>query len=135
MRKTSQRHFLITTTLTPIVFDRKSGGRVSADASKRWDAGSRKTVTRTSRPTADDLVITVDYDPLTHQAEARRLAKLVAIAEGSVSVQDLTVDDVPFGEPQVYPEALLIDVNFPEADNNSSDPGDFSLTFSTDVPA
>lgn len=129
--KAAQRQFLCTVNGISSPFAGKTGGEVTADATKVWDGGATKAEVIAAPPEVGDLTLTRPYDPERDQPILDRLVSLVGQWRTTVSVQPLGSDmRVARGvKPRVYPEALLIGVREPELDAESGDKADYELTF------
>lgn len=129
--KAAQRQFLWTVNGIANTFAQKTGGEVTADATKVWDGGATKAEVIAAPPEVGDLTLTRPYDPERDQPILDRLIGLVGQWRTTVSGQPLGSDmRVARGvKPRVYPEALLIGVREPEHDAESGDKADYELTF------
>lgn len=129
--KASQRQFLWTINGISSPFAQKTGGEVTADATKVWDGGATKAEVIAAPPEVGDLTLTRPYDPERDQPVLDRLIPLVGQWRTTISGQPLGSDmRVARGvKPRVYPEALLIGVREPESDAESGDKADYELTF------
>lgn len=108
----------------------KSGGGVTAEASKVFDGGKLVPAVITAPPEVDDVTCTRPYDPLRDQPVIQRLKKLVGQFRTTITVQpaesDLTASRVP---PDVYPDAVLVGLTPPEVDAGSGDGATYELVF------
>lgn len=128
--KAAQRQFLVTVDGIAGTFAGRSGGEVTADATKVWDGGETKPEVIAAPAEVGDLTLTRPYDPLRDQEILTRLVALVGQWRTTVSSQPLEANMVASRvEPRVYPNALLIGVREPESDASSGDAADYELTF------
>jgi hypothetical protein len=128
--KAAQRQFLVTVDGITTPFAQKSGGEVTADATKVWDGGSTKPDVIAAPAEVGDLTLTRPYDPLRDQEVLNRLILLVGQWRTTISIQPAESNLVAAHvKARVYPEALLIGVREPEVDASSGDAADYELTF------
>ena len=108
----------------------KSGGGITAAATKVWDGGKRTPSIITAPAEVDDVTITRPYDPLRDQPIIQRLKPLVGLWRTTITVQpaetDLTAARV---KPDVYPDAVLVGMTPPESDASSGDAATYELVF------
>jgi hypothetical protein len=130
MGKASARQALVKVDGIDGLFATKTGGTVSAEATKVYDGGSLKPDVITNPPTAEDVEVTRPFDPEAHQDIITQLLQLVGSWETTVSVTPTTADMVAVATPRVYSNARLIAVVEPEVDASSGDAQTWGLTFS-----
>jgi hypothetical protein len=128
--KAAQRQFLVTVDGIATPFAQKSGGEVTADATKVWDGGSTKPDVIAAPAEVGDLTLTRPYDPLRDQEVLNHLIGVVGQWRTTISIQPAESNLVAARvKARVYPEALLIGVREPEVDASSGDAADYELTF------
>lgn len=129
--KSSQRQFLWTVNGISGPFAQKTGGEVTADATKVRDGGALKAEVIAAPPEVGDITLTRPYDPERDQPILDRLIAMVGQFRTTVSGQplDSSMRVVRGVKPRVYPDALLTGVREPESDSESGDKADYELTF------
>lgn len=128
----SQQHQLVSVGGFPGYFATKEGGDVESEASKVWDGGSLRPETTTAPAETGNITVSKPYRPATHGPLLRRLSKQVGVFRTTVSIFDTDPQLGPIGQPNVYADAVLVRLAWPEYDASSSDPGMFELEFSVD---
>ena len=86
----------------------KTGGDVSADVTPVWDGGSQHPEQLASPPSADNVTVSRPVDDQRELAEMKRIKKLVGELRATLTVQPTNGRLFAIGEPEVYPEALLV---------------------------
>lgn len=129
MAKSAQRQFLVKVAGIDGYFATKSGGNVSADTTKVYDGGDPTPYVLAAPAEAENITVSRPYDPLRDADLMRRLRQRVGRATFTVSVTPTDRDLVVVGRPVVYPDALLVAVNEPDADAGSGDAATFELEF------
>lgn len=132
--KAAQRQFLVSIdgvgTHTQDYWATKSGGGITAEATKVYDGGKLQPEVITAPPEVDDVTITRPYDPLRDQPIIQRLKREVGLFRTTITVQpaetDLSAARVP---PDVYPDAVLTGLTPPESDASSGDAATYELVF------
>lgn len=132
--KAAQRQFLVSIdqlgSHTQDYWGTKSGGGITAEATKVFDGGKLQPEVITAPPEVDDVTITRPYDPLRDQPIIQRLKRMVGQWRTTITVQpaesDLTAARV---DPDVYPDAVLIGLTPSEVDASSGDPASYELVF------
>ena len=128
--KAAQRQFLVTVSGVEGTFMTKTGGDVSASATKVYDGGSLNPEVLASPAEASDLTVTRGFDPVRDPIILADLRQRVGRFRSTVSVTPTDQDLIAIGDPVVYPDALLIGLSDPEANAASGDLAVMSLTFS-----
>lgn len=130
MAKSAQRQFLVKVAGIDGFFASKTGGNVSADTTKVYDGGDPTPYVLSGPAEAENLTVSRPFDPLRDGPLLAQLRQRVGRATFTVSVtatdRDLVVVE---GSRVVYPDALLVSVNEPEADASSGDAASFELEF------
>ena len=116
-------------------FARCTGGHTRTARSRSWDGGQRRPTTLAGNPTLEDLTVGRDYDPERDEPVLRQLRPVAGRFRTTVSVQACDANYQPLEQPRVYPNALLGDVNEPEADAASNTPARFELVWAVDEVA
>jgi hypothetical protein len=110
------------------VFDRFSGGEITAEVNKYRPGGMAEENTSHALPTYGDATIGRELD-LTRDLELhRRLAGRVGRALASVSKQALDENGAPVGRPVTY-TGRLSGMTDPDVDSTSSERAQFDMTF------
>ena len=130
----AQRQFVIRVAGIDGYFATKSGGAMTADASREYDGGSLTPEVMTSPATPEDVTVGRPYKAARDADLLRRLRPLVGRWRTSVSQQPTDRDLVPVGKPTVY-SGVLIGVNDPDADASSGDAARIELTFAIELIA
>ena len=128
--KASQRQIIGSVDGIEGYFAQVSGGEISANSEKVFDGGSLKPDTLCGVRDIGNVSLSRPYQPVRDGAILRQLRPLVGRWRADVIVQDTDCDLVPIGEPRVYQDAVLVGIQEPDGDANSSGPAGFSLTFS-----
>lgn len=129
MTKMAARQSLVTIEGIPGRWASKSGGNVSADATPVWDGGEDTPDILVGPASAENVTVSRPFDDQRDLPEIARLRKLVGKLRTTVTDQPTNSDLFPIGEPAVYSEAVLINLNEPEYDASSSDARRIELVF------
>lgn len=129
LRPSAQRQFLVKVAGIDGYFATKSGGNVSADTTKVYDGGDPTPYVLAAPAEAENITVSRPYDPLRDGDLMSRLRQRVGRATFTISVTPTDRDLVVIGRPVVYPDALLVSVNEPDADAGSGDAATFELEF------
>ena len=129
MPKSAQRQFLVKVARISGYFMTKSGGNISADTNKVYDGGRTEPDVVAAPPEADNITVSRAYDPYLDGPVLSKLRRQVGRYRDTLSVTDTDEDLAPIGQPRVYPQALLVSVNEPEADASSGDVATYELEF------
>lgn len=132
--KAAQRQFLVAIdglgSHTQDYWGSKSGGGITAEATKVFDGGKLQPEVITAPAEVDDVTISRPYDPLRDQPIMHRLKKQVGVWRTTITVQpaetDLSASRVP---PDVYPDAVLVGLTPSDVDASSGDPATYELVF------
>lgn len=127
--KSAQRQFLVKVAGIEGFFASKSGGDISADTNKVYDGGSDSPDVLAGPAEADNITVGRSYDFNRDDPILRQLRKAVGRWTTTVSVTPTDRDLVAVGQPQVYPDALLVGLTEPETDASSGDAASFELEF------
>lgn len=128
--KAAQRQFLVTVDGITGPFAQKSGGEVTADATKVWDGGATRPDVIAAPAETGDVTVTRPYDPDRDQEILNNLLSRVGQWRTTISMQPLEGDmRTARVKPRVYADALLVGVREPESDASSGDAADYELTF------
>ena len=121
MTKLSQRQTLVSIKDLPGLWASKSGGNITADASPVWDGGSVTPEMMAGPASAENITTGRPFDDQRDLPLLGVLRSRVGKWRTTITVQYTNADLVPIGVPTVYPDALLVSCNEPEADASSSD--------------
>lgn len=122
MSKMAQRQGLVSIEGIAGLWATKTGGDVSADVTPVWDGGTDHPDQLASPPSSDNVTISRPVDDDRDLAEIKRVKKMVGRLRATVTVQPTNGDLFPIGDPDVYPEALLIRATSLTVDAASGDP-------------
>ncbi len=100
---------------------KKTGAEVSATATQGFDGGSSVPYVTVERPTVKNIILTKRYRASVDQELVKRLQAIVGSWTTNVTVQDTDATLTPIGSPTVYPNAVLVRVQPPDVDADSSD--------------
>lgn len=130
----SQANFLVKIHgITVGYFPRCAGGHVKTQRSRSYDGGDRIGTVLAGNRTLEDLVTGRDYDPARDEPVLRQLRPVAGRYRTTVSVQAVDANLAPIEAPRVYPNALLGDINEPEADAaNGQTASRFELVWAVD---
>lgn len=129
MAKSAQRQFLIKVGQIDGYFASKSGGDISSDTSKVYDGGSDVPDVLAGPAEADNITVSRSYDLQRDAALLKRLRQVVGRWSTTLSITPTDRDLIAVGEPQVYPDALLVGLTEPETDASSGDAAEYELEF------
>lgn len=127
--KSSARMFLVKVTGIDGYFQTKTGGDITAEASKIYDGGSNTPDVMSAPRDIAEVVVARAYDRFRDKDLIKRLRTLVGEWYTDVSVTDTDPKLVAYGEPVTYTGALLTGLKEIEVDANSGEPTSFELTF------
>lgn len=125
----AQRQFLAKVDGIDGFFNNKTGGNLSADASKIFNGGEVDPEVLSSPAQAGDVTVGRGYKPLRDDPILKRLRAQVGKFRTTVSTTPTDEDLVPIGDPVVYSNALLIALNEPEYAADSGDAARYELVF------
>jgi len=120
--KMAQRQALVTIEGVPGRWATRTGGDVTADVTPVWDGGMDYPEQMASPPSADNVTVSRPVDDARDLTEIKRLKRLVGKLRATITEQPTNQDLFPIGDPDVYPDALLLRVSTPEYDASSGDP-------------
>lgn len=129
--KSAQRQFLVKVTGIAGFFANKSGGEVTADASRVYDGGSLNPEVMTSPAQTGDITVSRPFDRARDYPVQRQLQSKVGTWRTTVHVTPTDEMLVATDEPTVY-TAVLTGVTPPETDAASGDPAVLELTFAVE---
>lgn len=129
MAKAAQRQFLVAVSGIAGYFATKTGGEVSADATRVYDGGQPQPDLLSAPAQADNVTVGRPYDPLRDQPVITTLKQRVGRSRHTVSVIPTDEDLIAIGPPTIYANALLVRVGEPEADAASGDAATYELEF------
>jgi hypothetical protein len=115
------------------VFDKKTGGKYSANGQTYKPGAMGPAISLGGVPTADAVVISRLYD--IDRDGPLRAKLLAACGRGRLVVrqQALDINGAAAGSPTVF-SGLLSDVQMPDADSTSTNPAMVELTMTPDGP-
>ena len=132
--KASQRHSLVTIQGIPLIWRSMSGGGVSGDYTRDYDGGSDVADFIPGYAEAEDIEVTCTVAPLRDKEWMDRVKAQVLKGRYTITRQWTDANWDPVGQPETYPNCLLIGYNNPEV-SASADPAEFTLTFATNGQA
>lgn len=121
MSKSAQRQFLVSVQGISGYFMSKTGGNISANTSKVYDGGSTVPDVLAGPAEADNITMTRGFDASRDAALLKRLRQQVGRLQATLTVTPTDRDMVAVADPTVYPDALLVGIEEPEADASSGD--------------
>lgn len=127
--KSSQRHFLVKVDGIPGNFSTKTGGEITAAATKAYDGGSTKPDVMTAPPEVGDITVGRGYD---HQRDAgivRILRQSVGSFQATLSVTPTDRNMVAQDGGENYPLATLVGFTPGDVDASSGEMSSFALTW------
>lgn len=130
VQKASQRHSLVTVQGIDIVWRSMSGGGVSSDYSRDYDGGSDTPDFIPGIPEPEDIEVTTTVAPKRDLEWMRQVKALVGRGRFTITRQWTDANWDVIGDPETYPNCLLIGYSNPEVGQNS-DAAEFTLTFAT----
>ena len=113
------------------VWDKHDGGASTAQDAKYRPGGLGSEVSRGGPKSVDNVTVGREYDPSRDHVLSRRLGDMAGWARGTIALQPLDRNKVPFGDPFVR-NGTLIKVTPPNYDSNASGIAMFELEFSCD---
>lgn len=128
-KKSSQRMFLVKVSGIDGYFQTKSGGDITAEASKIYDGGANTPDVMSAPKEVAEVTVARAYDRFRDGDLLRSLRNLVGEWFTDVSVTDTDEKLVAYGKPVTYTGALLTGLKELETDSNSGEPTSFELTF------
>lgn len=132
--KAAQRHSLVVVHGIPITWRSMSGGGVSGEYSRDYDGGSDHADFIPGVPEPEDIEITCTVAPRRDLEWMRQVKALVLKGRFTITRQWTDAAWDPIGDPETYPDCLLIGYTNPEV-GQSSDAAEFTLTFATNGEA
>lgn len=127
--KLTQRQFLVKVAGIDGYFATKTGGNITADSNKVYDGGNPVPEVVTGPSTPENITVGRPYDPQRDGPVVKRLRAQVGSWTTTVSVTETDRDLVAVSGPTVYPNAVLVSINEPEANAGSGDPVNFEIEF------
>lgn len=128
----AQRQFLVRVSGINDYFSTKTGGGLTADASREFDGGSLVPEVLAGPAIPGDLTIGRPWKPERDADVLARLTPLVGRWRTSIRVQPTDRDLVAVGKARDYSSVLLIGINDPEANASSGDAARLELTFAVE---
>lgn len=122
MTKMAQRQSLVTIETLPGNWATKTGGDIAADATPVWDGGTDSPDMLAAPAAAENITVSRPVDDSRDLAMIKQLRRKVGKLRTTLTEQPTNADLFPIGEPDVYPQALLIRLGIPEYDAASGDP-------------
>jgi len=113
------------------VFDKHDGGASTAADTKYRPGGLGAEVSRGGPKSVDNVTVSREYDPPRDHDLVHRLLPKAGWARGTVSLQPVDRNKVPFGDPFVR-TATLLKVTPPNYDSTASGIAMVELEFSCD---
>lgn len=127
--KSSQRMFLVKVGGIDGYFQTKSGGDISAEATRVYDGGSSVPDILAAPKEIDEVTVSRAYDRFRDDDLLRQLRRVVGEWSTDVSVTATDEKLVAYGKPVTYVNALLTGLTEIEPDSSSGEPTAFELTF------
>lgn len=125
----SQSDFLVKVVGITGYFATSGGGDVSSDTTDVFNGGEREPEKLAGRAVTANVTVDRPYDPASHSTLLRDLRKKCGGWRTTVSKQAIDETDQPIGDPEVYPNALLVGVTGPETDASSNSEARLGLEF------
>lgn len=129
MTKLAQRQSLVSIEGIPGLWAMKQGGNVASETSSVYDGGQLRPEILTAPSLAENVTVSRPVDDVRDLPEMRRLKGLVGRFTGTITVQHTDADLFPIGDPEVYPDAILVNYNEPDADASSGEAKRLELVF------
>lgn len=129
MAKSSQRQFLVKIEGINGFFMTKTGGNVSAEATKAYDGGNPIPDLIPAPKEVEDVTVSRVFDPLRDGPVLRNLRQRVGVFQTTITVTPTDRDYGAVDQPIVYSPALLTGVNEPEYSADSGDAATYELVF------
>lgn len=120
--KMAQRQGLVSIEGIAGLWATKTGGDVTADVTPVWDGGTDHPDQLASPPSSDNVTVSRPVDDDRDLAEMKAIKKQVGRLRRTITVQPTNADLFPIGDPDVYPEALLVRATSLAVDAASGDP-------------
>lgn len=127
--KAAQRQARVSVRGISGLFARKTGGSTASDVTNVWDGGSLRPEKLASPALVEDVTISRPFDPTRDNEILADLRRKVGRWRTTVTIEYTDTDLVKLGDPEVYPQALLVRVNDPDVDASSGEPMMLELVF------
>lgn len=135
MSTASEADFLVKVAGIDGYFATKSGGDVTAATSDVYNGGQKYPTKLAGKPVTANVMCDRPYDPLLHSSLVKQLRPQTGRLRTTISIQPIDADEQPIGDPEVFPDALLVKVSSPPVDAASSKEGRFGLEFAVQASA
>lgn len=122
MTKMAQRQSLVTIETIPGNWATRTGGDVSADVTPVWDGGADRPEQLASPASADNVIVSRPVDDERDLTLIKVLKKAAGTKRATITEQYTNGAGFPVGDPDVYPDALLVACRIPSYDAASGDP-------------
>ncbi|QGZ17118.1 tail tube protein [Arthrobacter phage DrYang] len=129
--KTTKRNFISTILGIPGTWSTHTGGALNSDVVRDYDGGATTPDLIGGAPTADDLELSRAFDPVRDLPLLEKLRKEVGRGRYTITKQPTDANMTKVGKPLTYANCLLLSVNDPESDSNSSDTSPITVKFAT----
>jgi hypothetical protein len=129
----TERQSLVTVAGIVDYFSHMSGGEVTSTTTDVWDGGKTTAEKLAGPPTTANITVSRPFRPGRDQAILKALRPLVGRWRATVSKQWTDADLIAIGDPDVYPNALLIRVAPSAADASSASTGMMELEFAPEA--
>ncbi|ASX98689.1 tail tube protein [Arthrobacter phage Colucci] len=131
MTKATKRQFITTILGITGTWASSTGGTLNADVTRDYDGGAATPDLIGGAPTADDLELSRGFDPVRDLPLLAKLRKEVGRGRYTITKQPTDANFTKVGTPLTYANCVLMSVNDPESDANSSDIPLVTLKFAT----
>lgn len=124
----AQSHALVTVAGLSVVFEAMAGGGATSD----WELDDSSGVPelRMGRMRYEPIVLTATLAPRRDLGWLRTLKRSVGTGRYTITRQWTDSNWTPIGDPEIYPDCVLVGVDNPESSSAAED-ATFSLTFAT----
>lgn len=129
--KTTKRNFITTILGVTGTWSTSTGGTLNSDVTRDYDGGAAVPDLIGGAPTADDLELSRSFDPVRDLPLLEKLRKEVGRGRYTITKQPTDANFTKVGKPLTYANCLLLSVNDPESDANSSDVTPITVKFAT----
>lgn len=125
----TERQSLVTVAGIPDPFSTLSGGDVTSATTDVWPGGTQTPEKLAGPPVTANITVSRPFRPGRDQAILKALTPVVGRWRTTVSRQWTDADLVTIGDPDVYPDALLVRAARAGSDASSASTGMMELEF------
>jgi len=131
MTTSTKNQFIVTVSGVSGNWNTKTGGNPTGEPVKYRNGGSMKEEIIGTPPTHDNITVVRGFNIAFAEAY-KKMAKNVNRTRHTITVQPTDTNLMKKGKPFVYPNCLLVGINFPEVDSNAvGDRSEVTMTFAT----